>query len=36
MFSYLDHLECSACGRTHDHSQAMRTCPSCHKVLLAR
>ena len=36
MFSYLDHLECSVCGENYPHSQPMRTCPVCNKVLLAR
>ena len=36
MHSYLDHLECSHCGTTHPHSQVIRTCPQCGKVLFAR
>ena len=36
MFSYIDHLECSKCGTTHPHTQPMRTCPDCGKVLYAR
>ena len=36
MFSYLDHLECTLCGRTYPHSQVIRTCPECGKVLFAR
>ena len=35
-FSYLDHLECSYCGATYSHSEIMRTCPQCGKVLFAR
>ena len=35
-FSYLDHLECSYCGGTYSHSEVMRTCPQCGKVLFAR
>jgi threonine synthase len=36
MKSYLSHLECTACGKTHSHAQAIRTCPACGKVLFAR
>ena len=36
MFSYLDHLECSRCQKTYSHTQAMRTCTECGKVLFAR
>ena len=36
MYSYLDHLECTVCRETHPHSQPIRTCPSCGKVLFAR
>ncbi|MBM3924933.1 MAG: threonine synthase [SAR202 cluster bacterium] len=36
MKSYLTHLECTACGKTHPHAQAIRTCPDCGKVLFAR
>ena len=35
-FSYLDHLECSYCGGTYSHSEVMRTCAQCGKVLFAR
>lgn len=34
--SYLDHLECTACGTVRSHTQAIRTCPDCGKVLYAR
>ncbi|MQF69920.1 threonine synthase, partial [SAR202 cluster bacterium AD-804-J14_MRT_500m] len=36
MKSYLSHLECTWCGSTHPHEQAIRTCPNCGKVLFAR
>ena len=36
MYSYLDHLECTSCGMTFSHSQVIRTCPQCGKVLFAR
>ena len=36
MHSYLDHLECTHCGKTYSHAQIMRTCPDCEKVLFAR
>ncbi len=36
MYSYLHHLECTACGETFPHAQAIRTCRSCGKVLFAR
>ena len=36
MHSYLDHLECTACGTIRSHTQAIRTCPDCGKVLYAR
>jgi len=36
MKSYLTHLECTWCGKTHPHPQSIRTCPSCGKVLFAR
>ena len=34
--SYLEHLECTACGTVRSHTQAIRTCPDCGKVLYAR
>jgi threonine synthase len=36
MFSYLDHLECTHCGKTCSPSEVVRTCPQCGKVLFAR
>ena len=36
MFSYLDHLECTHCGKSYPHSQVIRTCLECGKVLFAR
>ena len=36
MKSYLTHLECTACGRTVEADQPVRTCPACGKVLYAR
>ncbi len=36
MKSYLDHLECTACGKTFSTQEPHRTCPSCGKVLYAR
>ena len=36
MFSYLDHLECTQCGKTHPHSQLSKVSPCCEKVLFAR
>ena len=36
MYSYLDHLECTHCGKTCSHSQVIRTCPQCERVLFAR
>jgi len=36
MKSYVTHLECTACGTSHDHHQAVRTCPDCGKVLFPR
>jgi threonine synthase len=35
-FSFLSHLECTACGRTHDADQLLGLCPACGKVLFAR
>jgi threonine synthase len=34
--SFITHLECSNCGLTYEHTDPMRTCPSCEKVLFAR
>jgi len=34
--SYLSHLECTWCGKNHSHTQAIRTCTDCGKVLFAR
>ncbi len=36
MKSHLTHLECTACGRTMDAGEPVRTCPACGKVLYAR
>jgi threonine synthase len=36
MFSYLDHLECTQCGKTYPHSQLSKVSPCCGKVLYAR
>ena len=36
MFSYLDHLECTQCGKVYSCSELMGTCPGCGKVLFAR
>ncbi|MSQ07249.1 MAG: threonine synthase [Dehalococcoidia bacterium] len=36
MFSYLDHLECTKCGKTFPHDRLSRTSPCCGKVLFAR
>ena len=36
MYSYIDRLECTQCGKTYPHSEAIRTCPECGKVLFAR
>jgi len=36
MKSYLSHLECTGCGKSHSHAQAIRICPDCGKVLFAR
>ena len=35
-YSFLSHLECTACGRTHDADQLHGLCPDCGKVLYAR
>jgi threonine synthase len=36
MFSYLDHLECTQCGKTFPHTQLSKMSPCCGKVLFAR
>jgi threonine synthase len=36
MFSYLDHVECTQCGKTYSHSQLSKVSPCCGKVLYAR
>ena len=36
MLSYLDHLECTQCGKTYPHTQLSRVSPCCGKVLFAR
>src|SRR5262245_55513555 len=36
MFSYLSHLECSACAETFSADELHNTCPVCGKVLYAR
>jgi threonine synthase len=36
MFSYLDHLECTQCGKTYSHTQLSKTSLCCGKVLFAR
>lgn len=36
MKSYLDHLECTNCGRTYSAEELHTTCPACGKVLYAR
>jgi threonine synthase len=36
MFSYLDHLECTQCGKTYPHTQLSKVSPCCGKVLFAR
>ena len=36
MFSYLDHLECTQCGKTFPHTQLVKISPCCGKVLFAR
>ena len=35
-YSFLSHLECTACGHTHDADQLHGLCPDCGKVLYAR
>ncbi len=36
MFSYLDHLECTQCGKTYPHTQLSKVSSCCGKVLFAR
>ena len=36
MTSYIDHLECTACGKTYSHKQLIGISPCCKKVLFAR
>ena len=36
MFSYLDHLECTQCGKTFPHTQLSKISACCSKVLFAR
>lgn len=36
MFSYLDHLECTQCGKTCSHTQLIKVSPCCGKVLFPR
>jgi threonine synthase len=36
MFSYLDHLECTQCGKTYTHTRLSKVSPCCGKVLFAR
>lgn len=36
MFSYLDHLECTQCGKTFPHTQLSKISSCCGKVLFAR
>ncbi len=36
MQSYLDHLACTHCDYTCSHSEVVRTCPQCGRVLFAR
>ena len=36
MFSYLDHLECTQCGKTYSHTELQKISPCCSKVLYAR
>ncbi len=36
MKSYLDHLECTNCGKTYSADELHTTCPACGKVLFAR
>jgi len=36
MLSYLDHLECTQCGKTYPHTQLIKVSPCCGKVLFPR
>ena len=36
MFSYIDHLECTQCGKTYPHDELSKISPCCNKVLFAR
>ena len=36
MFSYLDHLECTQCGKAYTHTELRKVSPCCGKVLFAR
>ena len=36
MFSYLDHLECTQCGKSFPHQELQKISPCCGKVLYAR
>ena len=36
MFSYIDHLECTQCGKTFPHNQVSKVSDCCGKVLFAR
>ena len=36
MLSYLDHLECTQCGKTYSHTELSKVSSCCGKVLFAR
>ena len=36
MSSYIDHLECTVCGKSYPHQQLIGVSPCCEKVLFAR
>ena len=36
MTSYIDHLECTVCGKSYPHEQLIGVSPCCEKVLFAR
>ena len=36
MFSYIDNLECTQCGKTYPHDELSKISPCCNKVLFAR